>query len=358
MAGPKPSPTIAPTIHHTKPTDKVPGVDVYSEKRQTPINNITKFLEEKTNKLFGGLLGKIPRKDLLEFGKKAVAVLRDPKGELDKFKKNGKDILKNVGTGFAANVLQQLGVVNNSDETFQALLKADSKKAYLNALMQNNSTLRAIVDNEDVKKLMAKDWKDINDLSTIMYNLTGNSELVKIVDMEGTFALLNQTVKTARMFGMPELYDSVIDQIKIEDDKAAFALQQIPQCYSTNDYYWINRSLELTNAGTILSNYPDMLEGLVSGYTRKDKTGSPVTQASDLFDLLNRFGGDWNVTNSNGTTVKNMALYRKASPDLLEAMLLMPEHQTCAAIVSSSKYTGDATAVDLFRNQYPQSGLA
>lgn len=356
MAGP--TPKIAPTIHHTKPTDKVPGVDVYSEKRQTPINNITKFLEEKTNKLFGGFLGNIPRQDLLNLGKKAIAVLRDPKGELDKFKKGGKDILKNVGVGFGARVLQQMGVVSNADETFNQLLKADSRKAYLNVLVQNNSTLRAVVDNEDVKKLMAKDWKDINDLSTIMYNLTGNNELVKIFDMEGTFALLNQTVKSARMFGMPELYDSVMDQIKLEDDKVAFALQQIPQCYSTNDYYWIDRSLELTNTGTIMSNYPDMLEGLVSGYTRKDKIGSPVTQVSDLFNILNRFNPNWSVTNMNGMQVKNLELYRKASPDLIEAMLLMPEHRTCAAIVKSSKYSSDATALDIFRSQYPQSGLS
>lgn len=356
MSGPKP--TIAPTIHHTKPTDKVPGVDVYSEKRQTPINNITKFLEEKTNKLFGGFLGNIPRQDLLKLGKKAIAIIRDPKGELDKFKKSGKDILKNVGVGFGARVLQQMGIVNNADQTFEQLLKADNKKAYLNVLMQNNSTLRAIVDNDSVKKLMAKDWKDLNDLSTIIYNLTGDSELIKIFDMEGTFALLNQTVKSARMFGMPELYDSVMEQIKLEDDKLAFALQQIPQSYSTNDYYWINRSLQLTNAGTIMSNYPDMLEGLVSGYVRKDKTGSPVTQASSLFDILNQFNSNWSVTSLNGAQVKNLELYRKASPDLIEAMLLMPEHRTCAAIVKSSKYSSDATALDLFRNQYPQSGLS
>lgn len=352
-----PKPSIAPTVHYTKPTDVVPGVDVYTDSRQTPINNITKQLGDWTTSLLKNFGGNFPKNDLLKVTKFAVTLVKDRKTALNQLSDFSKDAARNLGGAIVGNVLINMGVTDRPQELVAAALNLPGSKSIEEAVMGANPSLRLFF-NDDVKKLIKGDYSSAKGLSDLLIGITGNQNISSMFDATAQFALLNEMINTARVFALPEVYDTALAQIKEEDDKRAFVLQAVPAAASSADVAFLNKAIDLSSITAIKSLNPLIAEQLVAGYRRKEMDTNPTVEVVEFLNLLNRIEPNWDNIQVGTFNAANLELYSKASSDLSDTFLLMPAHSTNAAIAKSGKYQPDQTAVDIFTKMYPLSGLA
>lgn len=355
------TPALTPTIHITKPSKNIPGVDVYTEKRNTPINAIAKKIEEATAafvKEFGGL---VPKEVLLEATKGVTRIatgsmsMSDIADNVSNAYKINKSELKTIGSNATATILRGMGYPEDIDILVDGAFGIPGKQPIEEYFAKRSPAIRAILADGSVKKLITGEYSNAQDLGKLLGGIAGNGEVIKVFDGNAQFAIFKAIVDSARILNLPELYDTIREQIKDDDDRRRFLLDGAYQAAVECDIEYLKVVVKDTSVGRLRTVVPEIVSLLLSGYNRT-YADSPSAGFQPVIDFINSIDSTWHQTTVNGKTYPYLASFMKASPDALDALQLDDRYRT-SAMVANGNLVSESTAVELFKERYPISTL-
>lgn len=355
-------PAITPTIHVTRPTDKVPGVDVYTDKRDTPINGLAKKISSLTNDFLKDYGGVVPKATLLEAvrgatqlatGARTMSDVADSFTGLFKFSKTE---LKQMGAGFTGAVLQNLGYPDDIGILVDGAWGIPGAQPMSEYFEKRSPELRALMKNGEIKKIIDGDFSSASDLSKLLQGVVGDSEIMKVFDSNAQFALLRVAVDSARALNMFEIYDTIKDQIKDDDDRRTFLLDGAASAAASGDLKYLEMVIDEAGIGRLRTRVPEVISSLLSGYTRTSEK-SLLEGITPTLTLLDRLDMNWHRTIVGGVWRMNVGVLLNASTDAVEALLQHPTYAAMAAVANTGKYRLESAKV-IFKERYPQSTLA
>lgn len=355
-------PAITPTIHITKPTDKVPGVDVYTENRDTPINSIAAKISSWTNNFLKDYGAVVPKDTLLEAVRGATQLatgartMSDVADSVTGIFKFSKTELKQMGAGFTGAVLQNLGYPDDIGILVDGAWGIPGAQPMSDYFEKRSPELRALMKNGEIKKIIDGDFSSASDLSKLLQGVVGDSEIMKVFDGSAQFALLSAAVDSARALNMFEIYDTIKDQIKDDDDRRTFLLDGAASAAASGDLKYLEMVIDEAGIGRLRTRVPEVISSLLSGYTRTSEK-SLLEGIQPTLDLLNRIDTHWYQIKVGDLYRLNSGVLLGASTDAIDALLMHPQYRKLAAVASSGKYRIESTIV-LFKERYPKSTLA
>ncbi len=356
------SPAITPTIHITKPTDKVPGVDVYTDKRDTPINDIAKKIDSWTKGFLDDYGAVVPKGVLLDAVKGATEIATGAMsmGEvadnvLGVFKFS-KAELKAMGAGASTEILRNLGYPEDVDILVNGAFGIPGAQPMENFIAARNPRVRALLADGSFKKLIDGDFESAQDLAKLLGGVAGSEAIVKVFSGSAQFAIFSSIVNSARALNMPEIYDTIRQQIKDDEDRREFLLQGASQAANAGDIAYLKLVIDESSIGRLKTIVPDIIPQLLAGYSRRS-ADSPVDAFSETLSFLNRIDPNWSRIQVRGVWHKNLGVLFSASNDALDALKLIPEYRTVATIASDGKHREESALV-IFKERYPKSTLA
>lgn len=355
------TPALTPTIHVTKPSKNIPGVDVYTEKRNTPINAIAKKIEEETAKLLKEFGGLVPKETLLTAAKGVTSILNgsmslsDVADNVSNAFKINKSELKTIGSSATATILKGMGYPEDIDILVDGAFGIPGKQPIEEYFAKRSPELRAILADGSIKKLITGDYSNAQDLSKLLGGIVGSEGVIKIFDGNAQFAIFKAVIESARVLNVPELYDTIRDQIKDDDDRRRFLLEGANGAASMCDIPYLKLTVKETSVGRLKTVVPDLVPLLLAGYTRQ-LADSPTEAFKPVLDFILSVESNWDKVTIDGKSRVTLQPFMKASQDARDALVLDPRYAT-AAIVASSTIVAESAATDIFKSMYPKSIL-
>lgn len=368
--------TIAPSTFHTGPKDTVAVKDVYQETEYTPASggfvekfkNITKATEDVSSSLTKNL-------ELAKGAGNQILSIKSLKDLKDKQTRSSlKDLMANAGNLTKIEGLDTLkgllppGVVKalGEGDVTKQLLKGVGFVAEDNALIKGAMGLKGKVDgiqnaiksNEKIqvlygttKKLQSiKDLKKSGDIVAVLNSVLGDSQLGKVLHLEGTFKLLGNALDWASYFNIPNIVDDVMGAIKDKKDKKKFALANAANACRGGNLDIIEKIMDITGAGAFLARCPNAVMLILMNF--KEPTGVTPARAQKLIDILNRLDGNWLRYNRNGVWISNLDPLTYASKDSYKAISIVGSYSVELMIAKSYPSTN---LPGLAKRNYPKA---
>lgn len=356
------TPALTPTIHITKPTDKIPGVDVYTDKRDTPINGIAKKISALTNSFLKDWGGVVPKGTLLQAVKgvtmmvqQGVTIAKVADDIAGAFKFSKAD-LKGIGAGASAEILKNMGYPADVNILINGALGIPGAQPIETFFTNRSPALRAVLADGSIKKLIDGDFDTAQDLAKLLGGVAGSKVLTKVFDGNAQFAIFSAIVSSARALNMPEIYDTIKDTIKDDDDRKRFLLDGATQAATAGDVAYLALVIDQTSIGRLQTVVPEVIPQLLSGYSRKS-ADSVLDGFAETLAFINGIDPNWHRVMVNGKSLMNLGALTNASNDALDALVLHPQYRTMAALAQTGKYREQSSLV-LFKARYPKSTLA
>lgn len=187
---------------------------------------------------------------------------------------------------------------------------------------------------------------DIEGLADVLGELTGNSDLMRVINIEAEAAILGGLAQQLMRYGIPELIDDVMAQSASDE-----AIKKAYQFVSTDsivgtDLDTINRVLDKIGLAAYLEVNPDPIKNILSMfYFGTDDTIDkwPAKRAL-LISTLNRINPHWQEYNRNGTYVKDLNVFTTASTDA-KTLFRMADPEAMLSMVAPSFLSSNCGSV-------------
>jgi len=195
---------------------------------------------------------------------------------------------------------------------------------------------------------------DIDGLAEIVNELTGNSDLMKVINIEAEAAILGGITQQLLRYGIPDLVDDVMAQSASDE-----AIKKAYQFVSTDsivgtDLATINRVLDKIGLAAYLEVNPNPIKNILgSFYFGTDDTIDkwPAKRAL-LLSTLNRIDPHWEEYNRNGTYVKDLNAFTTASTDA-KKLLNMADPEALLTLIGPSFLSTGVSSV--MKTLYPEA---
>ncbi len=351
-------PTVVQTTHVTTAADNVPIVDVYGEGRTTPLNNIVNAIDEFTSGILKSADGLMPKPELLEMVRDVTSLVIGGKeaieGRLKDISKEYRNVVKSVSADMVGEILKSQGYEEITPELIKGVLGMPGTRPVEQILEDSFPSIRVIY-NDTVKKIVKGDYKNASDLAGMLETVTGDTKLAQIFDLKAQFAVMHQVVYSARALGITDVYDTVVDQIRDEEDKREFLLQAVSAAALSNDLVFVNNTLSLCGVGRVLQRVPDIISKMLQGYRRKDITIKPQDAIQETLNTIATIDSNWDKTPRGGEMVSKLEPFSLASADSIEALSLIDQYRAPAVI---SKNYPAVDVVKLGQAMWPINTIA
>ncbi len=314
--------------------DSLAIIDVYKQKNSPPINNIPstnakakKAAETYRNqpslakvsaaKAQGGIIGALP--SALELVDRLSKLSNDARGPIQKLP--------------PATLTEMLTTLGQNPNSELATLFVDGQK-YTN-----------------------KKYKDVDSLANLISSITGNAQVIKVLDLEGENALFGTIIKSAIALGVPKAIDQILDKISDEKLRKKLMVDNLEISARMSDLVTVNKVLDEIGVEKALTKVPKLINVLLTFY-RIPETKKPESIASlktKLLTLLNRINPTWSDTTRNGVTIKNLEPFTYSSKDARTLFTTDDNYRTLAMIAPTYK---SENVMRLLRRSYPKAGFS
>lgn len=326
---------IADTQFITKHDTGVAAVDVYGQSpEKQPVNTSA----NKTNLPSGfktpntkGLFDSLAKGGLSAFDSKSgqsignivkgvTSVLGDKRSVSDSLKKAlVSDVLSNVG--FDKNAVEISGV----------LFGKRDKDSVMGVLSKLNPQMEVVVGG--VKTIMdAGKLDSAQGIVGLISNLTGNTDLVKVLNIEPQMMVLQSLMNEATKLRIPSLIDTIISTRKEKKHQTQLLIMSAPSAASNSDLDTLSKILDTMGDSNVLKTYPDIIKSILSGYKTKHGQDPSETDANELFGLLTRIKHEWWITDRDGSKVYDLSLFENLSRHAKLALSRFDEVAVCVCV--------------------------
>lgn len=344
---------LAPSIMTAGSESKAAVVDIYKGSLNSPQNKITSILSgamKGLEKFTGGLLNS-----------KSLNAIQATARTYDTLKKvNWDDVgngLKNqLLTGIVAQsspiINQTLGKCGFTVETtgFIKGLAGLPGGIDLGEALKDNPKFKALYDGVEFLVKDA-DYSSVDGMFKVLSNLSGNSALAGLLNMQSTFALLGVITETALLFDTPKLFEKINNYFKKDDERRQYIIENIAMAaYSTNLAFF-EYAMKHISRNNILSNHPTIMEDLLANFTFIDEQVPSVDLANRLIKVLNWLRPSWDKIKFGDRVISNLELFTNMSASATELLRLTDEYRD--AILIAGSYRSESL-VSMLQKAYPR----
>lgn len=332
---------LAKTTFETGPNTKLATPDVYKEPKTVPQNNLPANPTTNSTKLAAGYnLVENKNGNLSDISKK----WKDPRNNvgdiIDNLRgiiNNPKELRRNVGKAVFGNILAYTGYKGDIDAVVNMIGNKPSTNDILNAVGVINSDAKILVDGiQHIRN--AKDLDTFFGVSTLISELTGNTELMKVLHIGSQLAMVKTIVDIALEFRIPEIIDYVIEDIKNEKEQRHLKLMAVMQAamHSNIDYIYSIINDKKIGLGRIQSTFPNLITIILEHFKfhQASDMNGPVF-SKKLVDLLFLLNPNWLKYDRHGQTILTIEKMGRITADAIYA-LKFDERTLIPAMVAES----------------------
>lgn len=291
---------LARTIFEGKSTDSMAVQDAHAVTNGSAVNSLYDSMK--------GIYGNVVKGLYANKGsvRELATLIMDAKaGNVDKAAMFER-ALGALGTSLPS-LLGQMGATmkDKLGSAAGTLIGPDAQKAV--AVLYNNADL--LIRTAEVD--------DLGDLVSLVGDLTGNSDLAGLVNIEAEAAVIAGIAKELMAFGIPELVDDVIQQARNEAAAKAAYQYLIDPAVQGSNLSMIGKIIDSIGLTMFLENNPNAITSILGTYYFGTDVDVSQYQAKrdELVNLLVRIDANWNKILRNGVYVDYLAPYMAASKD-------------------------------------------
>jgi len=209
----------------------------------------------------------------------------------------------------------------------------------------------------DGQKFANKKYKDVDSLTNLITSITGNTGLMKVLDLQSEGALFGSIVKQAIAMGLPKAIDHILDKISDEKLKKKLMVENLEIAARMSDLDTVNKVLDIIGVQKALTRVPKLINIILTFYNIPNNEKPPtITQLkTKLFNLLSRINPTWYETKRNGETIKNLEPFTYSSRDA-KTLFATDDNFRVQSMIASS-YKSD-NIMRLLRRSYPRGGFS
>lgn len=178
---------------------------------------------------------------------------------------------------------------------------------------------------------------DLSGLADVLNELTGNSELMKVINIEAEAAVLGGLMGMLIQYDIPGLLDDVADMAgSSESLKLAYQYVSTDSIVGT-DLATINRVIDKIGLAAYLEVNPNAINAILGGFYfgTDDSIATYPAKRALLLSTLARIDPHWQEYNRNGVYVKNLSAFTAASTDA-KTLLNMAEPESLLSMIAPS----------------------
>lgn len=317
---------LAKTTFETGLDTKLATPDVYKDPKTTPQNNLPNTPSVTNSKVAESYLPISNKQGNLSDG---LRIWKDPKTNiedtLDKLRgviNNPRELRRNLGKTVFGNILAHTGYKGDIDAVVNMIGNKPSTNDILNAVGVISPDAKILVDGiEHIRK--AKDLDTLFGVSTLISELTGNTELMKVLHIGSHLAMVKTIVDIALEFRIPEVIDYVIKDIKNKKEQRQLRLMSVlPAALHSNiEYIYSVINDNKIGLGRVRITFPNLITTILEHfrfYQVSDKNGPTVSKR--LVDLLFLLDNDWLKYYRQEKEIISIERMGKITPDAIYAL--------------------------------------
>lgn len=353
---------IAQTVFKTGPDDKLITTDVYSESPSTAqLTQISDNSASITNEIAkaGQWLGS---SDGVLSVIKSLTVGSGGKVKLDAKALSKRLIEASGGNNSPFNdivvstknrLLGALGLPENTisndlSKNAVNLSGQDLRKQLTNQILFKNAT--TLID-------AATNIESTKDVVKLLNSVVTDGEIATFFDSASKFAILGDVLTQASRLGIPDVIDSVLDNLADDKQKQKLLVDNLYMFVQQGDLDNIQKVLDECGRSKLLARMPNIVNQILKMY----RFGNKVTVAdypsltTKLVNLLNGLNPNWTQYNRAGDVIGNLEPFTEASPDSLTLLKNTNTYRLAAMIGPTYR---SINVMDELKRQYPLAALS
>ena len=339
----------------TKKEDPLAKVDVYTKAPCSIVNavgpstvsamkaaadNVKKFTESPSLKGLKGIIDSVEKLTKTDIGKMVGDIV------------GGKVNIDSLGKEIAGNILDSYKV--NSDSVLEQMgsLGIGSKQIQEMADKITDNGMKVITAGKEIVKQI-EDVKSIKDLNDLAGKITGDKNLIEVIDLKNRFDLTGALVNYSDSIGLPDIADKLIATMNNED-QVKFFKDKIDNFVDSSNIERIKESIEKVGPKVLLAETPKLVENILKNVNKGIDIDVNLDKALEITDLVESINSDWLKTTRNGVEVISTEILANANDTIKKVLNKNPELAELIAIKDQYKITDFKT---LTGNCYGNIGI-
>lgn len=249
---------------------------------------------------------------------------------------NKEALIANFKNGLVTDVLTNVGFGANAKEIAGVLVGDRDPTSLLTALGKTTPEMALVVNG--IKTVMSADKLDTaQGISALLNKLSGNSELVKVFDLQPETLLLKTLLDDATKLRVPELVDAILETAADDKQRRALLIASTPKAVLHSDLDTVVKTMEFIGDVNTHRTYPDIIADILASYKAPaaralqtvenpdESSGIIAIDKEQLMSVLERLKPQWWLTTRDDVQVYNLDIFYNVSPDAVEALSQVPE---------------------------------
>lgn len=321
---------IAETRFITKASSGLAAVDVYgtsptkvaansgSEKSGLGGSFKTPNTAGQINKIVDGLTDVLSKTKGKSFSEQMAAI----KGVIG----NKDTLINNFKNGLVTDVLTNVGFGANAKEIAGVLVGERDPTSLLTALGKTTPEMTVVVNG--IKTVMSADNLDTaQGIGALLNNLSSNSELVKVFNLQPETLLLKTLLDDATKLRIPELVDAILDTADNDKQRQSLLLASTPKAVVHSDLDTVFKTMDMVGDTNMYRTYPAIVEDILANYVKPviRDTVANTDDDEQLTVILERLKPEWWLTTRGDDTIYNLDVFYNVSDDAIEVLSVVSE---------------------------------
>lgn len=237
----------------------------------------------------------------------------------------GKDaLLKDFKNSIVSDVLTNVGFGANAKEIAGVLVGDRDPSNLLSALGKTNPQMKIVVNG--IQTVMsAKDLDTAQGIGNLLGKLSGNSELVKVFDLQPEAMLLKSLLDKATMFRIPALVDSILDSTDSDEQKTSLLVASTPKAAFHSDLNTITKAMDKIGDANTLRTHPTLITDILGNFVPVSGEAATPADGVLLREVLDRLQPEWWLTDRGGRRVYNLDMFYNLSVDAYSVLSVMED---------------------------------
>lgn len=316
---------VANTAFETSPDVKIAVVDVYGATVPvTPTNSEVATPSVLDSKGIGGFQLK-ESADLFSTAAKTFKdkskSLKQAIDEIGAIAKNPREFTDKLSGAVLGDVLKGVGYKGTANDIVKLIKDGPNSTNVLNAIGGMSTDLKVITG--DVQKMISgKDLGSVNGIASLIGELTGNNDLLKVLNISPKMSVVKSFVDMAMGLRLPEAVDLMIEAMDTVEEKRLLKLFSCLNAGMNTDLDFIVKQMNDKDigVGAIMSLYPELPQVILSSYKIIDLPGTN-SDATKLVLVLNRLSPTWMQYKRGTMVIDNLQCLTLASDDALDVLV-------------------------------------
>lgn len=217
-----------------------------------------------------------------------------------------------------------------------------------------SQTISVLYKNAEIL-IKAANITDAQDSAEFLAALTGNDDLMRIVNVQAESAVFGGILNSLMQFGIPELIDDAVDQAQSETVKRNALAYLSTSAVNGSDLAIINKVIDRIGIIAFLEQNPDAINRTLASFFfgSKDTIETWPAKRLELLTLLNRIDSHWSDYLRNGTYIKNLEPFSVMSADAKTLMMMADPERTLTMAAAQYQVRNVADVIhELYPNAY------